>query len=443
MGNLRELKSARKKRRILITEIIQDNFPWLISTAWILILLTMIWGANAKAAFSDSVRVTNPISQPVPVRIVDPIPLDVSATVVFPDFFYVVASGPTTVNQGSFPWFTYDASATAVLQDIRSFASQIYSNTFDLPTTQASHTLLLTQIAANTSGSATAFNQQAANAFLQQILGNSLQLQNISSQSTITANQAVISSNYLANISSGTDYLSFITTSVEGHIENIDTLMYDPTFGLGAIASNTAYIATQVRATVQDLDNIYIESKNITINTQTTASQTTLAASNTLSIYNKLVSGVPVLQSTSPWITSGTTTVFQGTSPWIISGTVTTSINFPASLTVNQGTSPWVTSATGITPVSGIVSIQNPVSVSNGAFTRIMTRQFLDTEFVKYDIPALPVSGTFIYQGVAPIGTATSSAVWSVVRTPIVSGDVPSESRIRFNISWDGRASGW
>jgi hypothetical protein len=43
---------------------------------------------------------------------------------------------------------------------------------------------------------------------------------------------------------------------------------------------------------------------------------------------------IPVTQSTSPWIVSGTVTANQGTSPWIVSGTVA----------VTQSTSPWITS---------------------------------------------------------------------------------------------------
>lgn len=45
---------------------------------------------------------------------------------------------------------------------------------------------------------------------------------------------------------------------------------------------------------------------------------------------------IPVTQSTSPWVVSGTVTANQGTSPWVISGTVLVS-NFPTTVDTNYG----------------------------------------------------------------------------------------------------------
>lgn len=107
-----------------------------------------------------------------------------------------------------------------------------------------------------------------------------------------------------------------------------------------------------------------------------------------------------------------------------VGGTVAVS-NFPASVEVSND--------------SG-----NPLPITDNApeFWRIKNKRFTSSEEVRYDIPASLISAS-IYTGVAADGTATSSAVWTVIRTYFDSLGNPSRERIRTNVAWDSRTAGW
>lgn len=75
-------------------------------------------------------------------------------------------------------------------------------------------------------------------------------------------------------------------------------------------------------------------------------------------------------------------------------------------------------------------------------FSRIKERRFLDTEEVRYDIPA-SLPNAAIYVGVAPAVSAVTAAVWSVVRTDFDGNGNPQRDRIRKNVQWDLRTVGW
>lgn len=75
-------------------------------------------------------------------------------------------------------------------------------------------------------------------------------------------------------------------------------------------------------------------------------------------------------------------------------------------------------------------------------FYRIKNRYFKDTEEIRYDIAASLISGD-IYTGVAPDGTATSAASWTVIRTYFDANGNPSRERIRTGVVWNSRTIGW
>lgn len=75
-------------------------------------------------------------------------------------------------------------------------------------------------------------------------------------------------------------------------------------------------------------------------------------------------------------------------------------------------------------------------------FARILANEFEDSEEVRYDIPAnsvLQKNGSS-YTGIAPDGTLTSAASWTIVRSYYDANGNLSRQRIRKNISWDNRA---
>lgn len=78
----------------------------------------------------------------------------------------------------------------------------------------------------------------------------------------------------------------------------------------------------------------------------------------------------------------------------------------------------------------------------DSSFTRIKEKRFQDTEEVRYDIPGTLANGQ-IYVGVAPDGTATSTASWDVVRTDFDANANPTRDRIQKGIAWDSRTTGW
>lgn len=75
-------------------------------------------------------------------------------------------------------------------------------------------------------------------------------------------------------------------------------------------------------------------------------------------------------------------------------------------------------------------------------FARINMKRFLDTEEARYDIPAVLASAS-IYTGVAADGTAEATATWTVTRTYFDASGNPNRQRIRFNVAWSSRTSGW
>jgi hypothetical protein len=138
------------------------------------------------------------------------------------------------------------------------------------------------------------------------------------------------------NLASLVTQLGAVTASptantVNDRLKTINTTLGSP-FQVGGSIGNTTFAVT---------------------NTGTFAVQATLANETT-----KVIGTVN--QGTSPWVTSGTSTVSgtvaatQGTSPWVVSngGTFPTQATLAAETTkvigtVNQGTSPWVSSVTG------------------------------------------------------------------------------------------------
>lgn len=81
----------------------------------------------------------------------------------------------------------------------------------------------------------------------------------------------------------------------------------------------------------------------------------------------------------------------------------------------------------------------------NADFSRILEKRFMDFEEVRYDIPNTNAGLTNgnIYIGIAEDGSATSAAVWTVVRFYFNAARKPSRSRIRKLVAWDDRAIGW
>ena len=79
---------------------------------------------------------------------------------------------------------------------------------------------------------------------------------------------------------------------------------------------------------------------------------------------------------------------------------------------------------------------------TQGRMYAILAGLILDTEEARYDIIGPPLPVTDIYVGVAVDGSATSAAVWDVVRAYFTSG-LPVRKRLKTAIKWDDRAVGW
>lgn len=81
-------------------------------------------------------------------------------------------------------------------------------------------------------------------------------------------------------------------------------------------------------------------------------------------------------------------------------------------------------------------------------FSRILQKRYFDTEEVRSDIPVrnaeinLLANGS-IYVGVAPDGTPESTALWTIVRVYFNNDSLPVRQRIRKNVAWSSRTSGW
>lgn len=75
-------------------------------------------------------------------------------------------------------------------------------------------------------------------------------------------------------------------------------------------------------------------------------------------------------------------------------------------------------------------------------FARIKDKRFKDTEESRYDIPA-DLTSASIYTGVAPDGTLTSAANWTIIRTYFDANGLPNRERIRTGVAWDSRTIGW
>lgn len=86
--------------------------------------------------------------------------------------------------------------------------------------------------------------------------------------------------------------------------------------------------------------------------------------------------------------------------------------------------------------------MSNNVPAPSAEMTRILQKEFADTEEVRYEVPSSLV-GADIYIGVAADGTATSATDWNVVRVYFDANENPTRARIQLDISWDDRASGW
>ena len=97
---------------------------------------------------------------------------------------------------------------------------------------------------------------------------------------------------------------------------------------------------------------------------------------------------------------------------------------------------------TGSVPVVLASDQTITISAVSQAFTRIKNQEYLDSEEARYDIPASLPSG-FIYAGVAPNGTATSAAAWTIVRTSFDASGNPTRDQIRTSVVWDSRTTGW
>lgn len=82
------------------------------------------------------------------------------------------------------------------------------------------------------------------------------------------------------------------------------------------------------------------------------------------------------------------------------------------------------------------------VFTPNFLFYRITNKIIKDDEEVRYDIPT-NLTGASIYIGVAADGTATSSALWTVVRYYFDANDNPNRARVRKNVVWTDRTLGW
>lgn len=73
---------------------------------------------------------------------------------------------------------------------------------------------------------------------------------------------------------------------------------------------------------------------------------------------------------------------------------------------------------------------------------RLLNNDLLDTEEIREDTP-INLINTYSYKGLATAGTATSSAVWSIVRYSFDSNGQLSRIQYRTDVVWDSRASGW
>lgn len=80
--------------------------------------------------------------------------------------------------------------------------------------------------------------------------------------------------------------------------------------------------------------------------------------------------------------------------------------------------------------------------LGNDTFSRIAQEDYLDTEEVRMDYPS-SFANAASYIGIATAASATSAAVWGVMKTTYDVAGNKTRVQYQANITWDGRASGW
>ena len=88
-----------------------------------------------------------------------------------------------------------------------------------------------------------------------------------------------------------------------------------------------------------------------------------------------------------------------------------------------------------------LVADRKSADIETDVFTRICTEQFFDTEEVRMDKPQT-FDGTFEYVGVAETGSATSDAVWQIIRVTWTANR-PTRRQFQPDMIWDDRTQGW
>lgn len=349
---------------------------------------------QSQAAYIDSVFVNNAVSEPVPVRIVAPLPLqvtgNVSAAVEFPTFFEVTQSASSNpwIVSGTMGrnWFLNEATDSVSVSGTATIIQRLIDISTNIQTNTSSTAL----------GLSTANTSIVSNGVTLGLINQSIVSNTLSTSAAIGINTAAVNSNGTNIVNAVNANTSATTTAASATIAAINAVTATISATAQTIAQNqTTQITNAVSASNinhQDLLNINgsISATTValtTLNTNTVSGHNTIA-SNTAAIFTKLNQGI----------------------------------------TVSQGTTPWVTSGTFI--------------ISSASFTRIKQRQFFDSEEIRYDIPTNLASGT-IFIGVAASGTATSTAAWSVVRTSFTSESQPLRDQFRTGISWDARAAGF
>jgi len=128
----------------------------------------------------------------------------------------------------------------------------------------------------------------------------------------------------------------------------------------------------------------------------------------------------------------------------LLAGTllVDTGLVIPATFPLPSAQVATLTPQTDALTDTELRAAQVPVTDEAAEFWRIKNRRFEDTEEVRYDIAADLVNGD-IYAGVAPDGTSTATASWTVIRTYFDANGNPSRERIRTGVAWDSRTVGW
>lgn len=140
-------------------------------------------------------------------------------------------------------------------------------------------------------------------------------------------------------------------------------------------------------------------------------------------------------------INSGTTIINNQIVSASVSNTTIVSAGTTSIVTAVNNNSASNTAITSSTATAIISAINAAITSSTGTFRRINQREFYDSETAQFDIPSNLSSGT-IYVGLAPQGSNTASAVWSIVRTPFSSESIPLSQQYRSGVSWTGRTLG-